>query len=123
MDTKVMTNTTAIDAVSPVSHGERTERHGVAGLLVAWSLLLMPTIAAHAAADEPHESAISVHARSFGAAVKRDTNVVGTKCREGAHRVSVAAKAVAHEIATAAKRGAVETRAAFRGEKESAPAG
>jgi hypothetical protein len=121
-DMKVMTITTTIDVARPVRDGGRSVRHGAAGLLVAWSLLLTPSIAAHAAEDAPHESAISTHAKSFGAAVKRDTTAVSAKCKEGAHRVAVAAKAVGHEIATAAKRGAAETRAAFRGEKAEAPA-
>jgi len=110
----VMTTTT-IDVV-------RSVRHGGTSLLVVWSLLLTPYMAAHAAEDQPRESAISTHARSFGAAVKRDTKVVGADCKEGAHRVAIAAKAVGHEIATAAKRGAAETRAAFRGEKVKTPA-
>jgi hypothetical protein len=111
---KVM-NTTATDVV-------RSARCGAAGLWVAWCLLFTPYIAAQAAADEPHESAISTHARSFAAAVKRDTKAVGAGCKEGAQRVAVAAKAVGHEIATAAKRGAAETRAAFGGEKAKTPA-
>jgi len=111
---KVMTATT-IDLV-------RSARRGGAGLLIAWSLLLTPCIAAHAAEDGPHESAISTHARSFGAAVKRDAKAIGADCKEGAHRVAIAAKAVGHGIATAAKRGAAETQAAFRGEKAQTPA-
>jgi hypothetical protein len=114
MDMKVMTTAT-IDVA-------RSVRHGGTSLLVVWGLLLTPYIASHAAEDEPHESAISTHARSFGAAVKRDTKAVGDDCKEGAHRVAVAAKAVGHEIAAAAKRGAAETRAAFRGEKAETPA-
>ena len=128
-DMKVMTITTTIELARPVRHGGRSlrhggrsARHGAAGLLVAWSLLLTPSIAAHAAEDAPHESAISAHAKSFGAAVKRDTKAVSAKCKEGAHRVAVAAKAVGHEIGTAAKRGAAATRAAFRGEKAETPA-
>jgi hypothetical protein len=100
----------------------RSVRRVAAVLLVAWSLLLTPYIAAHAAENDPHESAISTHARSFGAAVKRDTKAVGTSCKEGAQRIAVAAKAVGHEIASAAKRGAAETRAAFRGKKAETPA-
>jgi hypothetical protein len=112
--TKVM-SVTAIEVV-------RSVRHGGASLVVAWSLLLTPGIAAHAAEDQPHESAMSTHAKSFGAAVKRDTKAVGAGCKEGAHRVAVAAKAVGHAVASAAKRGAAETRAAFRGEKAVTPA-
>jgi hypothetical protein len=103
--------TTTIDA-------ERSVRHSGPALLIGWSLLLAPYMAA---ADQPRESAIWTHARSFGAAVKRDTKVLGDDCKEGAHRVAIAAKAVGHEIATAAKRGAAESRAAFRGEKVSTP--
>jgi hypothetical protein len=121
-DMKVMTITTTIELARPVRHGGRSLRHSAAVLLVAWSLLLTPSIAAHAAEDAPHESAISAHAKSFGAAVKRDTKAVSAKCKEGAHRVAVAAKAVGHEIGTAAKRGAAATRAAFRGEKAETPA-
>lgn len=90
--------------------------------MVACSLLLAPYIGAHAAESQSNESPMSTHARAFGAAVKRASMVVGAKCREGAHRVAIAAKAVAHEIATAAKRGAAETRAAFRAEKADRPA-
>jgi hypothetical protein len=121
-DMKVMTITTTIELARPVRHGGRSLRRSAAVLLVAWSLLLTPSIAAHAAEDAPHESAISAHAKSFGAAVKRDTKAVSAKCKEGAHRVAVAAKAVGHEIGTAAKRGAAATRAAFRGEKAETPA-
>jgi hypothetical protein len=120
-DMKVMTITTTIELARPVRHGGRSLRHSAAVLLVAWSLLT-PSIAAHAAEDAPHESAISAHAKSFGAAVKHDTKAVSAKCKEGAHRVAIAAKAVGHEIGTAAKRGAAATRAAFRGEKAETPA-
>ena len=106
---KGMTTTTTIDALRGV------RRAGVG--LIAWSLLLTPGITLHAAEDQPQESAISTHAKSFAASVKRDSQIVGAKCKEGAHRVAVAAKAVAHEVATAAQRGASQTRAAFRGEK------
>ena len=108
-DMTVMTTTTNEIA--------RSERHRGASLLVACSLLLTPYIAANAADDQPHESAISTHARSFGAAVKHDANAVSDSCKKIGHRVAVAAKAVGHEIGTAAKRGAAETRAAFSGEK------
>jgi len=84
-------------------------------------LIAAPFIAGHAADERPTESAVSAHAKSFGAAVKRDAKTAGAACKEGAHRVAVASKAVAHEIATAAKRGAAETRAAFRGEKTVTP--
>jgi len=87
------------------------------GFIVTVCLALAALPAAHAAVDGPTESSISKHAKSFGAAVKRDTRAVGATFKEGAHRVAVAAKAVGQEIATAAKRGAAETRAAFRGEK------
>ena len=90
------------------------------GLAVASTLLLAPVMAAHAADRDPQGSSLSTHVKSFGEAVKRDARIVGAKCREGAHRVAVAAKAVGHEIATASKRGAAETRAAFRGEKSGA---
>jgi hypothetical protein len=89
----------------------------VARLLLAGSLFLTPYIAAPAE-DQPHESAISTQARSFGAAVKHDAKVVGDNCKKFAHQVGVAAKSVGHEIATAAKRGTAETRAAFGGEKD-----
>jgi hypothetical protein len=49
--TKV-TSVTTSDLARPV-------RHGGARLLVAWSLLLTPYIAAHAADDQSHESAIA----------------------------------------------------------------
>jgi hypothetical protein len=91
-------------------------RRGGASLLVACSLLLTPYIAS-AAEDQPHESAISTQARSFGTAVKHDAKAVGDSCKKIAHRVAVTAKAVGHEIGTVAKRGAAETRAAFSGEK------
>jgi hypothetical protein len=90
------------------------------GLIVTLSLSLAPLLAADAADGQPTESAISGHAKAFGAAVKRDTKAVGATIKEGARRVAVAAKAVGHEIATAAKRGATETRAAFRGDKSGA---
>jgi hypothetical protein len=96
-------------------------RHGVARLLVAGSWLLTPYIAAPAE-DQPHQSAISVQARSFGAVVKHDAKAVGENGKKFAHQVGVAAKAVGHEIATAAKHGAEETRAAFGSEKENKPA-
>jgi hypothetical protein len=110
-DTTVMTTTTNEIA--------RSERHRGASLLIACSLLLTPYIAASAAEDQPHESAISTHASSFGAAVKHDAKAVSDSCKKIGHRVAVAvaAKAVGHEIGTAAKRGAAETRAAFSGEK------
>ena len=100
-------------------------RTAAKGLAVASTLLLAPVIGVQAA-DAPegstNESSISAHAKSFGAAVKRDAKVVGEKSKEGAHRVAVAAKAVGHEVATAAKRGAAATRAAFKGEKSETPA-
>ena len=111
---KVMTTTTTNDAVRCL------RRAGVS--LIAWSLLLAPAITVHAAENQPQESAISAHAKSFAAAVKRDSQIVGAKCKDGAQRVAVAARAVAHEVATAAKRGATQTRAAFRGEKPDSPA-
>jgi hypothetical protein len=101
----------------------RRFRIAAAGLTVASALLLAPVIAAHAADDQPKESAISTHAKAFGQAVKRDAKTVGAKSKEGAHRVAVAAKAVGHEVATAARRGAAATRAAFRGDKTETPAG
>jgi len=113
-DMKAMTNTTTDERVRSV--GSRA-----ASLLVVGTLLLTPWVAVHAAEDAPHESAISTHARAFGAAVRHDSQVVGAKCKEGAQRVAVAARAVGHEIATAAKRGAAQTRAAFHGEKPAAP--
>ena len=100
----------------------RALRRGILGL-AAGCLLGTPFIAAHAAEVEPADSAVSVHAKSIGVAVKRDTKAVGAACKDGAHRVAVAAKAVAHEIATAAKRGAAETRAAFHGQKSATPPG
>jgi hypothetical protein len=100
----------------------RALRRGILGL-AAGCLLGTPFIAAHAAEDRPAESAVSLHAKSFGVTVKRDTKAVGAACKDGAHRVAVAAKAVAHEIATAAKRGAAQTRAAFSGEKSETPPG
>jgi hypothetical protein len=111
-DAQVMT-TMAIEAGNSVRSG--------AVLLVA-CLLLTPYIAARAAENVPHESSISTHAKSFGAAVKRDAMAVSAGCKEGAHWVAVAAKSVVHEIAIAAKRGAAETRAAFRGENVKTPA-
>ncbi|MHB8477015.1 MAG: hypothetical protein ACYDBZ_12105 [Steroidobacteraceae bacterium] len=110
-----MSNTTTNDRVRSV--GSRA-----AGLLVAGNLLLMPCVAVHAAENAPQESAISTHARAFGAAVRHDSQVVGAKCKEGAQRVAASARAVAQKIATAAKRGAAQTRAAFHGEKAAAPA-
>ena len=106
MDAKVMATT--IEAVSSVRRG--------AVLLAACSLLLAPYIAAPAADNEPHQSSISIQAKAFGAAVKRDAKAVGARCKEGAHRIAVAAKSVGQQITTAAKRGAAGTRAAFRGE-------
>lgn len=114
-DMKAMSSTTTDERVRSV--GSRA-----ASLLAAGALLLMPCVAVHAAEDAPHESAISTHARAFGAAVRHDSQVVGAKCKEGAQRVAVAAQTVAHEIATAAKRGAAQTRAAFHREKTEAPA-
>jgi hypothetical protein len=93
----------------------------VASLLVACSFLLTPCIAA-SADDQPHQSALSAQAKSFGAAVKHDAKAVGDGCKKFAYRVGVAAKAVGHEIATAAKRGTAETRAAFSGDKPKTPA-
>jgi hypothetical protein len=49
--------TTTIDA-------ERSVRHSGPALLIGWSLLLAPYMAA---AEQPRESAIWTHARSFGA--------------------------------------------------------
>jgi len=111
-------------AMSNTTTNERVRSVGcrAASLLAAGTLLLMPCVAVHAAENAPQESAIATHARAFGAAVKHDSQVVGAKCKEGAHRVAVAARAVGHEIATAAKRGAAQTRAAFHGEKDAAPA-
>jgi hypothetical protein len=97
---------------------ERSVRHSGPALLIGWSLLLAPYMVA---ADQPRESAIRTHARSFGAAVKRDTKMLGEDCKEGAHRVAIAAKAMGHEMATAAKRAAAESRAAFGGERVSTP--
>jgi hypothetical protein len=114
-DMKAMSNTTTDER-------ERGVGSRPASLLVAGTLLLMPCVAVHAAENAPQESAISTHARAFGAVVRHDSQVVGAKCKEGAQRLAVAARAVAHEIATAAKRGAVQTRAAFHGEKTEAPA-
>jgi len=111
---------TDMKAMSNATTNERV-RSCAAGLWVAGILLLTPGVAVHAAEDAPHESAISTHARAFGAAVRHDSQVVGAKCKEGAQRVAVAARTVAHEIATAAKRGAAQTRAAFHGEKAAAP--
>jgi hypothetical protein len=111
---KVMTTTTTIDAVRGV------RRAGVR--LIAWGLLVAPGITVRAAENPPQESAISTHAKSFATAVRRDSQIVGAKCKEGAHRVAVAAKAVAHEVATAAQRGASQTRAAFRGERQASTA-
>jgi hypothetical protein len=110
-----MTGTTTIDMT-------RRFRIAASGLGVASTLLLTPVIAAPAAGDQPKESSISTHAKTFGEAVQRDAKTVGANCKEGAHRVAVAAKAVGHEVATAAKRGAAETRAAFRGDKAGRPA-
>lgn len=95
-------------------------RHGATALALA--LLLAAGMAAHAA-EEHSESALSRHAKSFGATVKRDTKTAAAQVKEGAHRVATAAKAVGHEIAGAARRSAAETRAAFKGEKGAAPAG
>ena len=117
--TNVATGATIM--ITTTNDPTRSVRHGVARFLVAGSLLLSPYIAA-AAEDQPHESAISTQARSFGAAVKHDAKVVGDNCKKIAHQVGVAAKAVGHEIATAAKHGAAETRAAFGGDKEKTPA-
>jgi hypothetical protein len=107
--------------ITTTNEPSRPVRHGVARILVAGALLLTFHVAA-AAEDQPHPSAISTQATSFGAAVKHDAKVVGDNGKKFAHQVGVAAKAVGHEIATAAKRGAAETRAAFGGEKEKTPA-
>jgi hypothetical protein len=112
---------TDMKAMSNATINERVRGCAVS-LLAAGTLLLTPCVAVQAAEDAPQESAISTHARAFGAAVRHDSQVVGAKCKEGAHRVAVAARAVAHEIATAAKRGAAQTRAAFHGGKTGAPA-
>jgi hypothetical protein len=112
MDT---TSTTTIEMA-------RRFRMAAMGLSAASVLFLMPAVATQAADEQPQqESSVSTHAKAFGEAVKRDAKVVGAKSKEGAHRVAVAAKAVGHEVATAAKRGAVATRAAFKGEKPAAP--
>lgn len=113
-DMKAMSNTT-------INERGRSVRSRAASLLVAGTLLLLCD-AVQAAENAPQESAISTHARAFGAAVRHDSQVVGAKCKEGAHRVAVAARAVAHEVATAAKRGVAQTRAAFHGERAEAPA-
>lgn len=86
--------------------------HRGASLLFAGSLLLAPPMAT---ADESHETTFRTGVKSFGAAVKRDAKALGDGCRDGAHRVAIAAKSVGHQIATAAKRSAAESRAAFRG--------
>jgi hypothetical protein len=113
------------DETVPIADRSRTRTmdlrmnalRGIAVGLMVLSLSLVPLMAAHAAEDQPGESAISRHAKSFGTAVKRDSKAVGAAFKDGAHRVAVAAKVVGHEIATAAKRGAAETRSAFRGDK------
>jgi hypothetical protein len=115
-DMKITTSMTTTDAA-------RALRRRALSLAVVGCVLLAPFIAAHAADDQPAESAVSAHAKSFGVAVKRDAKAVGAGCKEGAHRVAAASKVVAHEIATAAKRGAAGTRAAFRGEKTETPPG
>jgi hypothetical protein len=118
-----MTETSAATVMTTTTNEiARSVRHGGASLLVACSLLLAPYIAANAAENQPHESAISTQARSFGAAVKYHAKAVSERCKTIAHRVAIATKAVGHEIGTAAKRGAAETRAAFRGEKATMPA-
>ncbi|MDP9087228.1 MAG: hypothetical protein M3O26_00580 [Pseudomonadota bacterium] len=94
----------------------------VVGLLVAVIVLAAPLRFAGAAGASPSTAVKSAHDSSFATTLKRDAKTVGVAFKEGAHRVAIASKAVAHEVATAAKRGAAETRAAFRGEKSSAPA-
>jgi hypothetical protein len=95
----------------------RALKRAALGLAATGYLLVAPFMVAHSDDARPAESAVSVHAKSFGVAVKRDTKAVGAACKEGAHRVAVASTAVAHEIAGAAKRSSVQIRAAFRGEK------
>jgi hypothetical protein len=101
-----------------INDAVRFARRGGAGLLIAGSLLFAPYIAT---ADESRQTTIRTGVKSFGAAVKRDAKALGDGCRDGAHRVAIAAKAVGHQIATAAKRSAAESRAAFRGAGRSTP--
>jgi hypothetical protein len=108
---------------SMTTDAARARRRGAQSLATVGCLLVIPFIGVRAADDRPTESAVVVHAKAVGVAVKRDTRALGAACKEGAHRVAVASKAVAHEVATAAKRGAAETRAAFRGEKAQQPPG
>ena len=78
----------------------RRFRMAALSLAAASTLQLTPVIAAETAGDGPQESSISTHAKAFGEAVKRDAKVVGAKCKEGSHRVAVAATAVGHEVAS-----------------------
>ena len=97
-------------------------RSTAAGLVAALALSGSPMVV-HGASIQTTSSAVSTHAKAFGAAVRRDTKAAAASFKEGAHRVAVAATGVAHEIATAARRGAMKTRAALRGEKMATPAG
>jgi hypothetical protein len=108
-DTMITTGMTTIDSAGAL-------KRAALGLAAAGYLLVAPFMA-HADDTRPTDSAVSVHAKAFGVAVKRDTKAVGAACKEGAHRVAAASTAVAHEIAGAAKRSSVQIRAAFRGEK------
>ena len=84
-------------------------------LVLAASAYLLTPLAVAAGGHDDRPITASSNANSFGQSVKHDVKLVGTACREGAHRVAVASKAVAHEIATAAKRGVAQTRGALRG--------
>jgi hypothetical protein len=95
----------------------RGGRRSAISLVAVWGLLLGPQVTVYAAADDPNQSTVVIHAKSFAETVKRDAKSVGKDCKAGALRVSAAAKSLGHKIATAAKRSATDTRAAFRDDK------
>src|ERR1700686_554633 len=103
-DTMIMETDTMITTGMTTTDSAGTLKRAALGLAAAGCLLVAPFMA-HADDDaRPTDSAVAVHAKAFGVAVKRDTKAVGAACKEGAHRVAAASTAVAHEIAGAAKR-------------------
>jgi len=91
--------------------------------IVAWicalsiTCALLPIARAQASTDSDSSDTGSSRLHHFSETAKHRAAAAGSAIKEGAHRVAVASKAVGHEIATAAHRGALEARAALKGEK------
>ena len=92
-------------------------------LIVIGVLTFAPLlVVVHATENFTPEAHATDRGKFLSDAVKRDAKAVGAAFKEGANRVGVASKAVAHEIAMAARRGAMKTRAVFRGQNANTPA-